>query len=55
LLRKFYFAVLEDYYGDDLASGYGSPVNLTKAMNIGEEFNEVDFFTDIKNKAEGNL
>jgi len=55
LLRKFYFAVLEDYYGDDLASGYGNPVNLTKAMNIGKKFNEVDFFTDIKNKAEGNL
>lgn len=48
LLRKFYFAVLEDFYGKDLASGYGKPVNLEGCMNIGKTFNEVDFFTEIQ-------
>jgi len=49
LLRKFYFAVLEDLYGEKLSSGYGYPVSLEKAMNIGHEFNEIDFFEEVVN------
>lgn len=48
LLRKFYFAILEDLYGSELSSGYGNPMSLEKAMNIGREFNEVDFFESVK-------
>jgi len=32
LLRKFFFAVLEDLYKNDLASGYGTPVELSHAI-----------------------
>lgn len=32
LLRKFFFAVLEDKYGDDLARGYGTPLGLPNAI-----------------------
>jgi len=48
LLRKFYFAVLEDFYEDNLADGYGTPVTLEGCMNIGSDFDEVEFFTDIR-------
>lgn len=47
LLRKFYFAVLEDLYGSDLSSGYGHPVQLEKSMNIGNTFDEVELFESI--------
>ncbi|MEE8599405.1 MAG: hypothetical protein V3S69_07895, partial [Dehalococcoidales bacterium] len=47
LLRKFYFAILENYYGDKLSSGYGTAVTLEKAMNIGNEFNEIEFFEEV--------
>lgn len=47
LLRKFYFAVIEDIYGDDLAYGYGNPVELPGCMNVGNEFNEVEFFESV--------
>lgn len=47
LLRKFYFAILEDFYGDDLSSGYGRAVNLTKTINIGSDLDEVEFFEEI--------
>jgi hypothetical protein len=50
LLRKFFFAVLEDLYGSNLDSGYGYPITLDTAMSIGKDFNEVDFFTDILEK-----
>lgn len=49
LLRKFYFAVLEDFYGKNLDQGYGQPISLEKSMNIGEEFNEVELFEQVKN------
>lgn len=49
LLRKFYFAVLEDLYGDNLSSGYGNPMSLEKTVNIGNNFNEVDLFKTISN------
>ena len=32
LLRKFFFAVLEDKYGSHLAGGYGTPVDLPNAI-----------------------
>lgn len=47
LLRKFYFAVLEDFYGDNISTGYGSAVTLEKAMCIGDTFDEVDLFESI--------
>lgn len=47
LLRKFFFAILEDLYGTDLASGYGHPVELPESMNIGNKFDEVNFFEDV--------
>jgi len=49
LLRKFYFAILEDFYGKNISDGYGKPVQLSKAMNIGHEFNEVEIFESIEN------
>lgn len=48
LLRKFCFAILEDIYGDDLDSGYGSATNLPGTMNLGHEFNEIEFFNQVK-------
>lgn len=47
LLRKFYFAILEDLYGDNLAGHYGSAHSLDTAMNVGERFDEVEFFEGI--------
>jgi len=48
LLRKFFFAVVEDFYGENLDSGYGTPVQLEKAMNIGYDFNEIDLFESVQ-------
>jgi len=47
LLRKFYFAILEDLYGNELDSGYGRPTELPQAMSIGDEFDEVEFFENV--------
>ena len=47
LLRKFYFAVLEDTYGNELASGYGTPFDLSGVMNVGHHFDEVEFFNKL--------
>lgn len=47
LLRKFFFAIVEKLYGDDLRSNYGRAVSLPGTMNIGNEFNEIDFFENI--------
>lgn len=49
LLRKFYFGIVEDLYGDNLAYSYGVPMTLDKAMNIGYEFDEIEMFESIKN------
>jgi hypothetical protein len=49
LLRKFYFAILEEVFGNELEGGYGKPVTLSKAMNIGSEFNEIDFYEEVVN------
>lgn len=48
LLRKFYFALLENLYKSDLAYGYGTAVTLPKTMNPGGEFNEIEFFEEVK-------
>ncbi|WAK44671.1 hypothetical protein vBAmePPT11V19_00045 [Alteromonas phage vB_AmeP_PT11-V19] len=53
LLRKFFFAILEDVYGDELSYGYGTPLDLPKAMNIGEDFDEVELFTEIEGQTVG--
>ncbi len=47
LLRKFFFAILENFYGSSLSAGYGKPVTIGKCMNIGDEFNEIDFFEEV--------
>ena len=47
LLRKFYFAVLEDLYGSDINYGYGYTVDLPKTINIGGTLNEVELFESI--------
>jgi len=48
LLRKFFFAIVEDFYSSDLDNGYGNPVQLEKAMNIGYKFDEVELFESIQ-------
>jgi hypothetical protein len=47
LLRKFYFAVLENLYGKDIAGGYGHPMYIQGAMNVGNSFQEIDFFEEV--------
>ena len=48
LLRKFYFALMEDYYGDNLCSHKGYAVmDMKGAMNIGHDFKEVEFFQQV--------
>lgn len=53
LLRKFYFAILEDYYGNQLADGKGSELKLPKTMNLADPFDEVKFFTMIQEAVDG--
>lgn len=48
LLRKFYFALLEGIYEETLLSSYGTVMTLNKSMNIGNTFNEISFFKEIK-------
>lgn len=48
LLRKFYFALLEAVYEEELNEGYGHATELDKVMNIGSTFNEVEFFETVK-------
>ena len=47
LLRKFFFAILETEYGKDLSSSYGKVVQLDGTMNVGNDFNEVEFFEGV--------
>jgi hypothetical protein len=49
LLRKFFFAILEDFYGDELREGYGHPMEMSGTMNVGNVFNEVEFFETVMN------
>jgi len=48
LLRKFMFAILENFYGNTLAPGYGTATTIDKTMNLGKEFKEVEFFESVK-------
>jgi hypothetical protein len=50
LLRKFYFAILETVFKEKLAGNYGSAVNLDNAMNIGSQFNEIEFYENVVNE-----
>lgn len=47
LLRKFYFAILENLYKENLSYNYGTAVTLPKCMNVGNEFNEIEFFEEV--------
>ena len=47
LLRKFFFAILENHYGDMLRNSYGTAVTMKGCLNVGDEFNEVEFFESI--------
>lgn len=47
LLRKFFFAIMENYYGDTLRGTYGTAVELDGAMGIGKEFDEIAFFQEV--------
>jgi len=49
LLRKFFFAILENYYGSDLRGSYGTVINVKGAMNVGDKFDEIKFFETIAN------
>lgn len=49
LLRKFFFAVLEDKYGEDLSGGYGTPIDLEHAI-IPVDLDEVELAESIINK-----
>lgn len=48
LLRKFFFAVMEKRFGQNIDPCYGSAVDVPGVMNIGNTFNEVTFFTEIQ-------
>jgi len=47
LLRKFSFAISEDIYGENLANGYGTPINLPSVINLSENLDEVRIASDI--------
>ena len=47
LLRKFIFAMLEDFYDDRLRSSYGLAVDMKGALNLGKEFDEADWFESV--------
>lgn len=49
LLRKFFFAILETEYQEDLAYGYGNATSLDGTMNIGNKFDEIEFFEKVIN------
>lgn len=54
LLRKFFFAILEDVYGDNLVSCYGyANDDFKKAMNVGYDFDEVELFQGIESETIG--
>ena len=50
LLRKFYFALLEDIYGSNLSGHYGNAKNIEGTMNIGNHFDEIEFYQNIFEK-----
>jgi len=50
LLRKFFFAVLEDTFGDTLKSNYGTAITVPDVINVGDTLDEVEFCQSIINK-----
>jgi hypothetical protein len=55
LLRKFFFAMMEAYYGEELSSNYGFVVDLPTAMSIGNTFDEVAFFQNVTEQSGAGL
>jgi len=49
-LRKWGFNLLEEKYGDNLASGYGRPVDLPLCYNIGRDIDVGRIAEEIMNK-----
>ena len=48
LLRKFYFALMEDFYGDEICPHKGYALtDIEGAMNIGKKFDEIEFFQTV--------
>ena len=47
LLRKFFFAILEDQYGSRLSGNYGQVKSLPKTINMGDQFDEIRFFEGV--------
>lgn len=47
LLRKFFFAVLEDAFKDTLDEGYGRAIDIPNVINIGHHLDEVEFCQSI--------
>lgn len=47
LLRKFYFAILENHYKENLSGNYGRVISLPKTINIGNTLNEIELFEEI--------
>ncbi len=50
LLRKFFFAVLEDTFKDTLNDGYGKATAIPNVINIGHTLDEVELCSSILNK-----
>jgi hypothetical protein len=50
LLRKFFFAVLEDTFGTTLNSNYGIAITVPDVINVGDTLDEVEFCQSIIDK-----
>jgi hypothetical protein len=50
LLRKFFFAVLEDTFGTTLNSNYGIAITVPDVINVGDTLDEVEFCQSILDK-----
>jgi len=50
LLRKFFFAVLEDTFGKTLNSNYGIAITVPDVINVGDTLDEVEFCQSIIDK-----
>jgi len=50
LLRKFYFALFENLYEDKLSGHYGIATDIEGTMNIGNHFDEIEFYKTVFEK-----
>ena len=50
LLRKFFFAVLEDTFGTTLKDSYGTAITVPDCINVGDTLDEVEFCQSIIDK-----